>query len=97
MRIQELRLVAFGPFVDKPLVFDEAGIHVIYGPNEAGKSSALQGLKALLYGIEERTRDNFLHDNDRAVCARPRHCNGVPWSLSRPFPRRRTVYLRIGL
>ena len=65
MKIQELNLAAFGPFTDRILAFDKAGLHVVYGPNEAGKSSALRGLKALLYGIEERTLDNFLHANDK--------------------------------
>ncbi|MDT8376070.1 MAG: AAA family ATPase [Mariprofundaceae bacterium] len=65
MRIAELNLAAFGPFTDRVLAFDEAGLHIVYGPNEAGKSSALRGLKALLYGIEERTLDNFLHANDK--------------------------------
>jgi uncharacterized protein YhaN len=65
MRIQELNLAAFGPFTDRTLVFDHdaGGLHIVYGPNEAGKSSALRGLKALLYGIEARTLDNFQHDN----------------------------------
>jgi len=65
MKIQELHLAAFGPFTDRVLAFDAPGLHVVYGPNEAGKSSALRGLKALLYGIEEPTTDNFLHANDR--------------------------------
>ncbi|MES9989471.1 MAG: AAA family ATPase [Candidatus Thiodiazotropha endolucinida] len=65
MRIDELNLAAFGPFTDQVLDFGEKGLHIVYGPNEAGKSSALRGLKALLYGIEERTLDNFLHANDK--------------------------------
>lgn len=65
MKIQELNLAAFGPFTDRILTFDEAGLHIVYGPNEAGKSSALRGLKALLYGVEERTLDNFIHANDK--------------------------------
>jgi uncharacterized protein YhaN len=65
MKIQKLNLATFGPFTDKILAFDEAGLHIVYGPNEAGKSSALRGLKALLYGVEERTLDNFLHANDK--------------------------------
>jgi uncharacterized protein YhaN len=65
MKIKELNFVAFGPFTDKPLSFDEdAGLHIIYGPNEAGKSSALRGLKSFLYGIDVRTSDNFLHANN---------------------------------
>ena len=65
MRIGELNLDVFGPFTDRKLDFGEKGLHIVYGPNEAGKSSALRGLKALLYGIEERTHDNFLHANDK--------------------------------
>ena len=67
MRIQELNLAAFGPFTERRLVFDgeEGGLYIVYGPNEAGKSSALRGLKALLYGIEERTSDDFLHAKDK--------------------------------
>lgn len=65
MRIDELNLAAFGPFTDRVLDFGKKGLHIVYGPNEAGKSSALRGLKALLYGIDERTLDNFLHANDK--------------------------------
>jgi len=65
MRIDELNLAAFGPFTDRVLDFGGAGLHIVYGPNEAGKSSALRGLKALLYGIDERTQDNFLHANEK--------------------------------
>jgi len=65
MRIQQLNLAAFGPFTDRVLDFEDKGLHIVYGPNEAGKSSALRGLKALLYGIDERTRDNFHHANDK--------------------------------
>lgn len=65
MKIRELNLAAFGLFTDKILAFDQAGLHIVYGPNEAGKSSALRGLKALLYGVEERTPDNFIHANDK--------------------------------
>ncbi len=66
MKLQELHLAAFGPFTDKILDFgQDPGLHIIYGPNEAGKSSALRGLKALFYGIEERTPDNFVHTNDK--------------------------------
>lgn len=67
MEIRKLNLAAFGPFTDRTLAFDQeaGGLHIVYGPNEAGKSSALRGLKALLYNIDERTPDNFLHANDK--------------------------------
>ena len=65
MNIQELNFLAFGPFSERILDFsgEKVGLHIIYGPNEAGKSSSLRGLKALLYGIPSRTNDNFLHTN----------------------------------
>lgn len=65
MKIRELNFAAFGPFTDKVLTFDKDGLQIVYGPNEAGKSSALRGLKALLYGIAPRTLDNFIHANDK--------------------------------
>jgi uncharacterized protein YhaN len=69
MRIKRLDLIAFGPFTDQTLVFDSKGpgLTIIFGPNEAGKSSSLRALKSLLYGIPERTPDNFLHPNDQLL------------------------------
>jgi len=63
MRIDELRLMAFGPFSDLALDLSGGlqGLHLIYGANEAGKSSALRALRYLLYGIPERSTDNFIH------------------------------------
>lgn len=63
MRILRLDLSTFGPFTDKSIDLSREGLHVIYGPNEAGKSSALRALKCLLYGIPARSQDNFIHDN----------------------------------
>jgi uncharacterized protein YhaN len=69
MRIKRLDLIAFGPFTDRTLIFDSKGpgLTIIFGPNEAGKSSSLRALKCLLYGIPERTPDNFLHPNDQLL------------------------------
>ncbi|MHB8160267.1 MAG: AAA family ATPase, partial [Thermoleophilia bacterium] len=69
MRIKSLDLKAFGPFTGRSIEFDtkEPGLHVIFGPNEAGKSSSLRALKALLYGFPERTSDNFQHANDQLL------------------------------
>jgi uncharacterized protein YhaN len=63
MRILQLRLLAFGLFTDTVLDLGggEEGLHIIYGPNEAGKSSALRGLRQMLYGIPERSQDDYLH------------------------------------
>lgn len=64
MRIEELHLIAFGPFTNRKLDFSNQGLHVIFGPNEAGKSSALRGIDSLLFGIPMRSGDTFLHRKD---------------------------------
>lgn len=64
MRIEALDLRAFGPFTGKRLDFatGTSDLHVVYGPNEAGKSSGLRALSAALFGIPGQTPDNFVHD-----------------------------------
>lgn len=67
MRLRELRLLAYGPFSDTALDFGDSGarLHVIYGPNEAGKSTALRAITSLLYGIPARTVDAHVHANKK--------------------------------
>ena len=69
MRLKRLELKAFGPFTDRMLRFDteDPGLHIIFGPNEAGKSSSLRALKALLYGFPQQTPDNFIHNYDQLL------------------------------
>jgi uncharacterized protein YhaN len=69
MRLTRLDLKAVGPFTDRTLEFNSKapGLHIIYGPNEAGKSSSLRALKALLYGFPQQTPDNFLHNYDQLL------------------------------
>ena len=62
MKIEHLYLKAFGAFSERRLDFTGGpAFHVIYGPNEAGKSTTLRALIGLLFGIEERTADDFVH------------------------------------
>lgn len=63
MKILRLDLLAFGPFTDVSLDLSDGreGLHLIYGPNEAGKSSSLRALRRLLYGFEHLSTDAFLH------------------------------------
>src|SRR5208282_4286172 len=47
-------------FEEQPLdLSGPCGFHVVYGPNEAGKSSALRGLHALLFGFPVQSGDDF--------------------------------------
>ena len=64
MRFSRLHIPAYGPFTNFELALPQraADFHVIYGPNEAGKSSLLRALRSLLFGIHAHSSDNFLHD-----------------------------------
>jgi uncharacterized protein YhaN len=65
MKILELSLLAFGPFTDVALDLSAGceGLHMILGPNEAGKSSALRALQQGLFGIPARSTDDFVHEH----------------------------------
>jgi uncharacterized protein YhaN len=65
MKILALDFRAFGPFTNERLDFSGPGpnLHLIHGPNEAGKSSALRALKQTLYGIPHQSADDFIHDH----------------------------------
>ena len=64
MRLSRLDLDRYGRFTDTtlPLRHQTRDLHVIYGPNEAGKSTTRKALAELLFGFELRTPYNFLHD-----------------------------------
>ena len=64
MRFLRLDLRAFGPFADAPpidLGGGLRGLHLVHGPNEAGKSSALRAIRCLLFGFPPRTGDDHRH------------------------------------
>ncbi|MBX9655904.1 AAA family ATPase [bacterium] len=62
MRFIEFRMEEFGPFKDMSLSLSggQEGLHLIYGPNEAGKSSTLRGIEQLLFGIPHRKAEATL-------------------------------------
>ncbi|MER9599985.1 AAA family ATPase [Mesorhizobium sp. M0244] len=67
MRLRRFDLIRYGKFTDRMIDFGpkpKSGpdLHIVFGLNEAGKSTALSGYLDLLFGIEERSRYNFLHE-----------------------------------
>jgi uncharacterized protein YhaN len=67
MRLRRLDLTRYGKFTGGSIDFGDAlegvpDLHIIYGPNEAGKSTALAAFLDLLFGMEMQSRYNFLHD-----------------------------------
>lgn len=66
MRLLQLDLERYGHFTDKRLEFrPDACLHVVYGRNEAGKSSSLDAIGDLLFGFPHSTRYDFVHDKTR--------------------------------
>ncbi|NBZ86484.1 ATP-binding protein [Stagnihabitans tardus] len=66
MRLTRLDLTRYGHFTDKRLDFAAPApgapdLHVIFGPNEAGKSTLFSAWLDLLYGIPLHSRYTFLH------------------------------------
>lgn len=63
MRIRELKLIRYGKFTDRCLAlpFSDRDIHLIVGPNEAGKSTVRSAIGDWLFDIPMRTTMDFLH------------------------------------
>jgi uncharacterized protein YhaN len=66
MRISRLDLTRYGCFTNQPIAFKnkQAGVpdlHIIYGRNEAGKSTLLNAYMDLLFGIGGQSPFNFQH------------------------------------
>jgi len=94
MKILQLNLLAFGHFTDTPIDLSKGGegFHIIYGPNEAGKSSALRALQQMLYGIHTRSSDNFLHHHSKMrIGGVLRHSNGSELAFIRRKGRVNTI------
>lgn len=63
MRIRELKLIRYGKFTDRTLALpsSDRDIHLIVGPNEAGKSTVRTAIGDWFFGIPMRTPLAFLH------------------------------------
>lgn len=63
MRFETFELARYGHFSDHRLVFphQETDFHLVFGRNEAGKSTLRQAFHDLLFGIPMRTPMAFLH------------------------------------
>jgi uncharacterized protein YhaN len=64
MRFRRLELVRYGGFADRVFDFGSGGpdLHLVVGPNEAGKSTALQAISDFLFGIPGQSRQNWRYE-----------------------------------
>lgn len=61
MRIDRLDLLSYGHLRQQTLDFSRAtaGLTLVVGPNEAGKSTTMRAIRALLFGIERGSSDDY--------------------------------------
>ena len=50
MNIKRIRFDEFGPYRDWSFTTGDHGVQLMYGPNESGKTSLLEGMRTLLFG-----------------------------------------------
>ena len=64
MRFSRLSLERYGRFADCELNFrsGDPDLHIIYGANEAGKTTSLAAVSDLLFGFPQRSPYNFMFD-----------------------------------
>jgi chromosome segregation protein len=66
MKIEQVDLKAYGHFTNRRLLLGgAANLHIVCGPNEAGKTTLWRAINGALFGIPERTQDGFRHEARR--------------------------------
>ena len=93
MRLTELRIDNYGGYAARSLTIPEgAGLSVIYGPNEAGKSTCLEAISDFLFSIPPNTARGSLFGYDgMRISASMRMANDRLISFKRRKGRGRTL------
>ena len=64
MRIDSIKINGFGKIQDSEIEFKD-GINIIYGENEAGKSTILKFISSMLYGVSKNKNGKSISDFDK--------------------------------
>ena len=64
MRIKKIHIAGFGKHVDFDMQFDD-GFNIYTFDNEWGKSTILEFIRAMFYGLRKNTKSNNISDYDR--------------------------------
>lgn len=64
MKIRRIQIAAFGKLNGFTLEMND-GFHVLYGENEAGKSTLMYFIRVMFYGFNKNARKDNIAENDR--------------------------------
>ncbi len=90
MKITKILIRRFGIWQDLHVPLAQNGLTVFYGPNEAGKTTLLQFLRAILYGFKSHDAAASCRFGD--PFGRRRHGSRIDWEGSLQFKHHRQVY-----
>ena len=79
MKIKKLKINGFGKLKDKDIELKE-GINIIYGKNEAGKSTLLKFITGMFYGVSKNKNSK---SENKIETDRTRILNNLPDELTR--------------
>lgn len=95
MRLRRLHLTPYGRFADRVLDFGPAragaDVTVIYGPNEAGKSTSFAAWLDFLFGIPNQTPYSFRHPRSTLAIGAEIEADGVVHSFRRTGARKASL------
>ena len=93
MRFESLTLEHYGRTKETTLDFPASpGLALIFGPNEAGKSTSLEAISDFLYGVPERSARGQIFGADKiAIKATIVRADGTRFALKRRKGRGRTL------
>jgi len=84
VRIIQLNLKAFGPFSNFVLNFENKGFNLVYGLNEAGKTTILRAIRDFFFGFPHTSPDAYLHPSSKLrIEAVLEDSNGNQYQLTR--------------
>ncbi len=95
VKIRQLHINRFGHFNECDLVFPGDGLQLIYGPNEAGKTTLLEFLRGLLFDFPPRTPYDFGGQGEMAGVATLELHDGRTVELRRRKGNRDKVTIKI--
>lgn len=96
MRFRRLDLAFYGRFTGFALDFGAApeggaDLHLVYGPNEAGKSTILSGMIEFLFGMAQQTPYAFLHGYENLRIDGEIEVDGAALTLTRVKRAKRSL------